>query len=169
MESLHLCPLCLHQWRVPQFALKFAIPPPPPGDRHLATPPPSPGTRGAGRPSRANGGDCKGDRGYRNTYQYHNAFLHRPGTTVYKCVQFPLQKLSTGAHRKNQLCIHSGKRWINNSKKRSAAEKFPQLWCFHARLRQRESIHSGIAHKYGRFPPEPRYNCDQILLTFVNS
>ena len=37
-KSLHLCSLCLHQWRVPQFALKYPCnPPPPPGDRHLAT------------------------------------------------------------------------------------------------------------------------------------
>ena len=38
-----MCSLCLHQWRVPQFALKYPCnPPPPPGDR------------------RANEGDCKG-------------------------------------------------------------------------------------------------------------
>ena len=55
-QSLHLCSVCLQQWRVPQFALKYTCNPPPPGgeDHHLATPP-----RG-GRPSRAMGGDCKG-------------------------------------------------------------------------------------------------------------
>ena len=61
-KSLHTCSLCLHQWRVPPFALKYPCnPPPPPGDRHLATvsPPPPPG-----RPSRANLGVCKGGGGY---------------------------------------------------------------------------------------------------------
>ena len=44
------CSLCLHRWRVPQFALKYPcnLPPPPPGDRHLATiSPPHPGDRRA--------------------------------------------------------------------------------------------------------------------------
>ena len=43
---LHLCSVCLHQWRVPQFALEYPCNPPPPqgGDRHLMTvPPPPPG------------------------------------------------------------------------------------------------------------------------------
>ena len=43
-KSLHTCSLCLHLWRVPQFALKYPCnPPPPPGSRHLATvsPPPT--------------------------------------------------------------------------------------------------------------------------------
>ena len=47
-QPLHMCSLCLHQWRVPQFALKYPCNPPPPrGDRHLATvsPPPHPGDR----------------------------------------------------------------------------------------------------------------------------
>ena len=46
-QSLHLCSVCLHQWRIPQFALKYPcnLPPSPPpgGDR-----------------SRATGGDFKG-------------------------------------------------------------------------------------------------------------
>ena len=47
--------VCLHQWRVPQFALKpLQCPHPQGGDRHLATPPPR------GRPLRAVGGDFKG-------------------------------------------------------------------------------------------------------------
>ena len=43
----HLVHMCLHRWRVPQFALKYPCnPPPPPGDRHLATvSPPHPGDR----------------------------------------------------------------------------------------------------------------------------
>ena len=61
-KSLHLCSLCLHQWRVPQFALKYPCNPPPPPGRPLPgnrlPPPPT------GRPSRANGGDCKGGGGY---------------------------------------------------------------------------------------------------------
>ena len=40
-KSLHLCRLCLHQWRVPQFALKYPCNPAP-RDRHLATVSPSP-------------------------------------------------------------------------------------------------------------------------------
>ena len=58
-KKLVAAPSCLHQWRVPQFALKYPCNPPPPlGDCHLATvPPPS------RRPSRANGGDCKGGGG----------------------------------------------------------------------------------------------------------
>ena len=42
----HLVHMCLHRWRVPQFALKYPCNPPPPplGDRHLATvSPPHPG------------------------------------------------------------------------------------------------------------------------------
>ena len=47
-KLLHMCSLCLYQWRVPQSALKYPCnpPPPPPGDRHLATvSPPHPGDR----------------------------------------------------------------------------------------------------------------------------
>ena len=41
-KSALLCSVCLHQWRVPRFALKYLCnpPPPPQGDCHLATPPP---------------------------------------------------------------------------------------------------------------------------------
>ena len=48
-KSLHTCSLCLHHWRLPQFALKYPCnPPPPPGDHHLATvSPPHPGYRRA--------------------------------------------------------------------------------------------------------------------------
>ena len=48
-KSLHTCSLCLHRSRVPQFAWKYPCnPPPPPGDRHLATvSPPHPGDRRA--------------------------------------------------------------------------------------------------------------------------
>ena len=46
-KLLHTCSLCLHQWRVPRFALKYPCnPPPPPGDNHLV-PPPHPGDRRA--------------------------------------------------------------------------------------------------------------------------
>ena len=60
-KSPHLCSLCLHQWRVPQFALKCPYNPPLPPGRpslgdHLSPPPP-------GRPSRATGGDCTGGGG----------------------------------------------------------------------------------------------------------
>ena len=42
-KSLHTYSLCLHQWRVPKFALKYPCnPPPPPGARRLATRPPPP-------------------------------------------------------------------------------------------------------------------------------
>ena len=53
-KSLHLCYVCLHQWRVPKFALKYPCNPPPPpgGDRHLVTV--------TWRPSRARGGYFKG-------------------------------------------------------------------------------------------------------------
>ena len=57
-KSLHT--LCLHRWRVPQFALKYPCnPPPPPGRPSLGDrlPPPP------GRPSRANPGVCKGGTG----------------------------------------------------------------------------------------------------------
>ena len=47
-KSLQMCSLCLHQWRVPQFALKYPCTPPPP----------------PGRPLRANVGGCKGGGGY---------------------------------------------------------------------------------------------------------
>ena len=61
-KSLHTCSLCLHGWRVPQFALKYPcnLPPPPPGRPSLGDrlPPPP------GRPSRANPGVCKGGAGY---------------------------------------------------------------------------------------------------------
>ena len=52
-KSLHLCSVCLHQWRVPQFALKYCcnLPPAGGGDRHLATvsPPLPEGETGAVR------------------------------------------------------------------------------------------------------------------------
>ena len=35
-KLIHLCSVCLHQWRVPQFALKYSCNPPPQG-HHLAT------------------------------------------------------------------------------------------------------------------------------------
>ena len=53
--------LCLRQWRVPQFALRYPCnPPPPPGTPSLGDrlPPPP------GRPSRATPGLCKGGGGY---------------------------------------------------------------------------------------------------------
>ena len=51
-KSLHTCSLCLHQWRVPQFALKYPCNPPPPPPRETITwrpspPPPPPGDRRA--------------------------------------------------------------------------------------------------------------------------
>ena len=59
-KSLHTCSLCLHRWRVPQFALKYPCNPPPPGRPSLGDrlPPPP------GRPSRANPGVCQGGAGY---------------------------------------------------------------------------------------------------------
>ena len=60
-NSLHPCSVCLHQWRVPQFALKYPFNLPPPWGRrpslgdHL---PHQPG--GGGGASHATGGDCKG-------------------------------------------------------------------------------------------------------------
>ena len=60
-KSLHTCSLCLRQWRVPQFALRYPcnVPPPPPGTPSLGDrlPPPP------GRPSRATPGLCKGGEG----------------------------------------------------------------------------------------------------------
>ena len=49
-KSLHTCSLCLHHWRVPQFALKYPCnPPPPPGRPSLGDrlPPIPPGDRRA--------------------------------------------------------------------------------------------------------------------------
>ena len=49
-SPLHLCSVCLHRWRVPQFALEYPCNPPPPskgGDCHLVTVPPT------------RGGDCR--------------------------------------------------------------------------------------------------------------
>ena len=41
MRKPHLCSVCLHQWRVPQFALKHPCnPPPPPGETVTGQPPP---------------------------------------------------------------------------------------------------------------------------------
>ena len=36
-KTLHLCSVCLHQWRGPWFALEYPCNPPPPqgGDRHV--------------------------------------------------------------------------------------------------------------------------------------
>ena len=56
----HLVHMCLHRWRVPQFAFKYPCNlPPPPGRPSLGDrlPPPP------GRPSRANPGVCKGGQG----------------------------------------------------------------------------------------------------------
>ena len=49
-KSLHLCSVCLHQWRVPQFALKYPCNPPPRPRGGIVTWRPSP-------PSPV-GGDC---------------------------------------------------------------------------------------------------------------
>ena len=67
-KSLHTCSLCLRQWRVPQFALRYPCnPPPPPGHRHLVTvPPPHPGDRRA-LPrdfARGGGGYLKGNHAH---------------------------------------------------------------------------------------------------------
>ena len=35
-KSLYLCSVCLHQWRVPQFALKYPCNPPPPQGETVA-------------------------------------------------------------------------------------------------------------------------------------
>ena len=63
-KSLQLCSVPLHQWRLPQFALKHPCdlrPPSPPGDRHLATvSPPHP----LETVTRATGGDFKRGSGY---------------------------------------------------------------------------------------------------------
>ena len=64
-KSLHLCHVCLHQWRVPKIALKYPCNLPPPlGGR------PSLGDRlwrpGGGVALRASGGDFKGGLGYGN-------------------------------------------------------------------------------------------------------
>ena len=59
-KSLHMCSLCLRQWRVPQFALRYPcnVPPPPPGHRHLVTvSPPHPGDRRALPRDFARGGE----------------------------------------------------------------------------------------------------------------
>ena len=59
-KSLHTCSLCLRQWRVPQFALRYPCnaPPPPPGHRHLVTvSPPHPGDRRALPRDFARGGE----------------------------------------------------------------------------------------------------------------
>ena len=59
-KSLHTCSLCLRQWRVPQFALRYPcnVPPPPPGHRHLVTvSPPHPGDRRALPRDFARGGE----------------------------------------------------------------------------------------------------------------
>ena len=61
---LHTWSLCLHQWRVPQFALKYPCHlPPPPNPWETVTWRPCPPPHPPGRPSRANPGVCKGGQG----------------------------------------------------------------------------------------------------------
>ena len=80
--------VCLHRWRVPQFALNHPCnsSPPPRGETWRLSPPPPP--RG-GRPSRAMGGDFKGGEGTLSLVEPRlNFCLHLHLGSVSVCLSF---------------------------------------------------------------------------------